>query len=32
MLSIFMTKLAQEGYVSEEDEEKNGVFYEREAE
>jgi hypothetical protein len=32
VLSIFMTKLAQEGYISEEDEDKNGVFYERETE
>lgn len=30
ILGIFMTKLQQEGYVSEEDEEKNGLFYKRE--
>lgn len=30
ILSIFMTRLAHEGYVSEEEEEKNGLFYERE--
>lgn len=32
ILGIFMTKLAQDGYVSEEEEVKNGVFYEREEE
>ena len=28
IMSIFMTKLSQDGYTSEEDEEKNGRFYE----
>lgn len=32
IMSAFMTKLAQDGYVSEEEEEKNGLFYEREEE
>lgn len=32
MLSIFMTMLSQDGYVSEEEELKNGLFYEREEE
>jgi hypothetical protein len=27
IMSIFMTRLAQDGYISEEDEEKNGMFY-----
>jgi hypothetical protein len=29
IMSVFMTKLQAEGYISEEDEEKNGKFYER---
>lgn len=32
IMGIFMTKLAQEGYISEEEEYKNGLFYEREEE
>jgi hypothetical protein len=32
IMGIFMTKLAQEGYISEEEECKNGLFYEREEE
>jgi len=32
MLSIFMTMLSQDGYISEEEELKNGLFYEREEE
>ena len=32
MLSIFMTMLSRDGYISEEEELKNGLFYEREEE
>ena len=32
VMGIFMTKLAQEGYISEEEEYRNGLFYEREEE
>jgi len=32
ILSIFMTMLSQDGYISEEEELKNGLFYEREEE
>lgn len=32
ILGIFMTKLTQDGYISEEEEYENGLFYEREEE